>query len=67
MNGEICCIIGACCPLEKQIEALAAWYVEQGIPPTIAKQVAANLLTHVDLVPKGSVNIKKMIAAGSHK
>jgi len=63
MNGEVCCILGICCPPAEQRAALATWLEEEeGLSPAQAKRLASKLLKHVDLVPKGSVNMKKMAA-----
>jgi hypothetical protein len=58
MNGEVCCILGVCCPpgSEAQANALAKEMASDlGIPVTTAKVYADWCLKHFDLGPKGKV------------
>jgi hypothetical protein len=58
MNGEVCCILGVCCPpgSEAQSAALAKELTNDMVcSDTEARVVAAWLLKHFDLAPKGTV------------
>lgn len=59
MNGEVCCIMGICCPAgsQAQHDALAKELVNDGICETEheGQTYAAWLLQHFDLAPVGSL------------
>lgn len=58
MNGEVCCILGICCPpnSEAQREALARELVKDGLAhPREASGLAEWILKHFDLAPAGSL------------
>jgi len=62
MNGEVCCILGVCCPplSEQQYEALASELVKgAGCEAAHARTVAEWLLKHFDLAPAGSLSALK--------
>lgn len=60
MNGEVCCILGICCPpaSRKQITALAKQirvdYPQ--VPMQYAEQAAEWILKNFDLAPAGTLN-----------
>lgn len=66
MNGEVCCILGVCCPPNslEQEQALADALVKDGACETEhAPKAAKWVLKHFDLAPKGSlVEFKATIA-----
>lgn len=67
MNGEVCCILGVCCPpgSEAQANALASELVKDGIcsENPEANKVARWVLKHFDLAPAGTLtDLKKQIA-----
>lgn len=67
MNGEVCCVLGICCPpaSAKQQSALARQIVKDypQVPMGIAEQAAAWMLKNFDLAPVGSLTgIKRDIA-----
>lgn len=52
MNGEVCCILGVCCPPRSaEQRAALAHELERAFPTIDAPAVAAWLLTHFDLAP----------------
>jgi hypothetical protein len=58
MNGEVCCILGVCCPpgSEAQASALAKEMSQDlGISKDQAKVYADWCLKHFDLAPKGKL------------
>jgi hypothetical protein len=59
MNGEVCCILGICCPPNsaEQTNALAAELVKDKVcsENPEAHKVAHWVLKHFDLAPKGTV------------
>ena len=59
MNGEVCCILGVCCPpnSNRQSSALAGEMVKDGVCGEVkeAKAIAEWLFEHFDLGPKGTV------------
>lgn len=59
MNGEICCILGVCCPpgSDAQAAALAKEMVNDGVcsENPEAQRVAAWMLKHFDLAPAGTL------------
>lgn len=55
MNGEVCCILGICCPPESQarVEALAREIEkDHKCTPDVAYRMAAWTLKHFALAPK---------------
>lgn len=60
MNGEVCCILGVCCPAgsDGQVNALAVELVKDGIcsENPDASRVAAWVLKHFDLAEKGTLD-----------
>lgn len=67
MNGEVCCILGICCPPENREQALVAEMVKDGVFPNAfaAKPVAEYIFRHFDLVPAGT-GVPLMKAAAAH-
>lgn len=77
MNGEVCCILGICCPPEQRAEALAKEMVKDNVfdgrfnaraPEDVAayaKHVAEYVFSHFDLVPAGT-GVPLMRAAAAH-
>lgn len=65
-NGDVCCILGVCCPPRSpdQTSALARELVAAGVlDETQAAAVAAWILESYDLAPPGSLDdLKKEIA-----
>lgn len=63
MNGEVCCILGVCCPQgsTEQRDALATELVKDAVcsEHDEAKNVAAWVLKHFDLAPPGSLSVFK--------
>lgn len=57
MNGEVCCILGICCPPEQRTAALAQELVNDGVVGTMAEAhaVAAYIFKHFDLAPAGAL------------
>ena len=58
MNGHVCCILGVCCPpgSAEQMDALAKELTKgAGTDHAQSKAVAALILEHFDLAPKGTV------------
>lgn len=58
MNGEICCILGACCPeLRRRILKLARSMVKAGVCPDMvaATHCAKFVLENFDLAPVGTL------------
>ncbi len=58
MNGEVCCILGVCCPpgSAQATAALAKEMVKDGVcSEEYAQAVAAWVYEHFDLGPKGTV------------
>lgn len=59
MNGEVCCVLGICCPpgSDAQTRALAKELVKDQIcPDDSAHAVAAWVLKHFDLAPAGTLS-----------
>lgn len=77
MNGEVCCILGICCPPEARAAALAGEMVKDGVYASsnqqdkihAATKVAEYIFEHFDLVPAGTgVPLMKAAAAfAEHK
>lgn len=63
MNGEVCCILGICCPPNsaRQREALEKELLADGVceNEAHAKKVATFVLKHFDLAPAGSLSTLK--------
>lgn len=63
MNGEVCCILGVCCPQgsQAQAEALAGVFLNEGVckERDEAVAVAKSVLSHFDLAPHGSLTALK--------
>jgi hypothetical protein len=58
MNGQVCCILGVCCPPNSaaQVSALAKELsADCAVAPGDAERYAKWLLTHFDLAPKGTL------------
>lgn len=70
-NGEVCCILGICCPPRSpdQTTALALEMVHAGVlEMETATTVAAWILQAYDLAPPGSLDdLKKEIAKAVRK
>jgi len=67
MNGEVCCILGVCCPpgSAEQVDALASELVKGKVcsENPEAHKVAVWMLKHFDLAPAGTLTeFKKQIA-----
>lgn len=60
MNGEVCCILGICCPpaSRKQLVALAKQIRADypAVPMQYAEQAAEWILKNFDLAPVGSLS-----------
>jgi len=71
MNGEVCCILGVCCPPEARAAALAKEMVKDRMFPntTAGKRQALRLakwqFKHFDMVPAGT-GVPLMQAAAAH-
>lgn len=72
MNGEVCCILGVCCPPEQRAQALANEMEKDGCfdasrlsKKDKAYRVAAYIFKHFDLVPAGT-GVPLMKAAAAH-
>lgn len=77
MNGEVCCILGICCPPEARGAALATEMVKDNVfdgrfnaraPEDVqayAQHVAEYIFKHFDLVPAGT-GVPLMKAAAAH-
>lgn len=68
MNGEVCCILGICCPPAQRAEALAkSLSTDAESPlhgqPDEAEAVATYLFKHFDLAPAGK--LQPLVAAVS--
>lgn len=63
MNGEVCCILGVCCPpgSQAQAEALAGVFLNEGVCKERAEAIAVakSVLSHFDLAPAGSLTAFK--------
>ena len=58
MNGEVCCILGVCCPADSQerLKAMTKTIVtDTGVSEEHAAPFAEWLIEHFDLAPKGSL------------
>lgn len=67
-NGEVCCLLQICCPPEKARKALAEKFVAYSdVSNEDAAKCADWLFDNFDLVPKGSVDLAKIVDAGKHK
>jgi hypothetical protein len=68
MNGEVCCILGVCCPplSSEQTDALARELVKDRVCAEMvdAKRIARWTLKHFDLAPAGSLVALKSALAG---
>jgi hypothetical protein len=58
MNGEVCCILGVCCPPEARAAALSTELQHDGIctDKEHADKIADYLMKHFDLVPSGMMH-----------
>ncbi len=59
MNGEVCCILGVCCPAEssERQSALAKTIKKDvGLTDQAAGAVADWMIEHFDLAPKGTLH-----------
>lgn len=60
MNGEVCCILGVCCPPNSSAQsgALATELVKDGVctERAEAEHIAAWMFTHFDLAPAGTLS-----------
>lgn len=67
MNGEVCCVLGVCCPAgsEAQAQALATELAKDGVcEEREALKIAKWTLKHFDLAPAGSLTeLKGAIAS----
>lgn len=54
-NGEVCCILGVCCPPEAALAALVSEFEKQGAVPEYAQKCAQYVFESFDLAPKGSL------------
>lgn len=55
-NGEVCCILGVCCPPDAQQAALSSALVkDQVCTPEYAEAVSAWLIARFDFAPRGTV------------
>lgn len=66
MNGEVCCILGICCPPQQRAAALAKELCHDLDSPLCgdpeqAAQVAEYIFKHFDLAPAGK--LQPMVAA----
>lgn len=60
MNGEVCCILGVCCPPQsaKQVNALAKEMMKDvGCSEAVAIQAATWVVKNFDLAPAGSLDV----------
>ena len=57
MNGEVCCILGVCCPpgSARQVRALEEEMVKAGCASADAEKMAPWILQHFDLAPAGTL------------
>lgn len=53
--GEMCCLLGICCPPEQQRAALAKLFAKEGLDDTAAAKAAEVVQAHFDLAPAGSL------------
>lgn len=67
MNGEVCCILGVCCPplSARQQSAFVKELIADAVvtDPDAAARVAKWVLTHFDLAPAGSLTALKTTVA----
>jgi hypothetical protein len=62
-NGEICCLMGVCCPPEAQEAALATFIAgDDTCDQATAEKVAKRLLKKLDLAPKGFAKLAREMA-----
>lgn len=70
-NGEVCCILGLCCPPAAARTALVKELVKaSGAETAYAEKCADYVLEHFDLAPHGSLQAFKDYAVthlGKHK
>jgi hypothetical protein len=52
-NGEVCCILGICCPPAEAAAKLSAEFVKLGAPKEYADKCASYVKTTFDLAPAG--------------
>ena len=58
MNGNVCCLLGVCCPAgsdEQRTTLAEALFAEVGCSERDARLVASWVLSHFDLAPAGSL------------
>ena len=73
MNGEVCCILGVCCPPENRAAALSKELASDPASPLSgdterADRVAVFLLKHFDFAPAGTLDgFVKAIAGHAKK
>ena len=54
-NGEVCCILGVCCPPAEAEAALALELEHAGVSPEDAKKAAKHMLKEYDLAEAGTL------------
>jgi hypothetical protein len=56
-NGEVCCILGVCCPPERRRDVLAASLVRDvGCDQKDAVEIADWVVERFDLAPRGTLD-----------
>ena len=53
--GEMCCLLGICCPPEEQRAALAKLFESEGLDKKAAEKAAEVVYANFDLAPSGSL------------
>lgn len=67
-NGEVCCILGVCCPPVEARAKLAAEFVKLGAPQEYAVACADYVKTTFDLAPFGTLTpLYDYVQQHSHK
>lgn len=72
MNGEVCCILGICCPPQERAAALAKELCHDEKSPLCgdpeqAQLVAEYIFSHFDLAPAGKLQPLVAFVAGMAK
>ena len=59
MDPITCCLLGICCPPEKQQQAIADLFKKEGLDEHAAAKAAEVVMAHFDLAPAGSLLLLK--------
>lgn len=71
-NGEVCCILGICCPPEQRQQKLTSFIVDSlGCDEKVADTLSTLIDVNFDLAPKGTLQplvdaVSQMAVKHSH-